>query len=120
MPWLAEPIQLEHLLLQIVDRGFTPILAHPERYLFYFYGPDRYSKLREMRCMLQLNLLSPAGYYGKEVVKAANYLIKNNLYGLIGTDLHHQKQLDKLIKYVKSGRAHEDLGHLDIKNRELF
>lgn len=72
-----------------------------------------------MRYLFQLNLLSPTGYYGKEVVKAANYLIKNDLYDLIGRDLHHLKQLKRINAYVKSGEAFKKPGHIKIKNREL-
>lgn len=119
-PWLGEPIRLEQTLLQIRNYGYIPVIAHPERYGFYFNQTDVYHKLKELGCLLQLNLLSPTGYYGKDVTKSANYLIKNNLIDLVGTDLHHERHLNKLFQFVKSGKAYKVLGHLDLKNRELF
>ncbi|QNL51616.1 histidinol phosphatase [Olivibacter sp. SDN3] len=120
MSWLSEPLKLEELIFQIQTHGYKPIMAHPERYVFYFNNPDAYHKLKEMGCLLQVNLLSPAGYYGKDVAKAAQYMIKNKLYDLGGTDLHHERHLAKLTKYVQSGQAYKDLGHLGLKNKELF
>lgn len=120
MSWLSEPLKLEELIFQIQTHGYKPIMAHPERYVFYFDNPAAYHKLKEMGCLLQLNLLSPTGYYGKGVEKATAYLIKHKLYDLAGTDLHHERHLSKLTRYVRSGQAYRDLGHLDLKNKELF
>ncbi|MCL4639380.1 MAG: histidinol phosphatase [Pseudosphingobacterium sp.] len=120
MPYIAEPMQLEQTIFEIGVKGYKPIMAHPERYVFYFNNPQAYHRLKEMGCLLQLNLLSPTGYYGKEVAKAAAYMIKNELYDLVGTDLHHERHLAKLTQYIKSGEAYRDLGHLGLKNKELF
>ncbi|MFC6099395.1 tyrosine-protein phosphatase [Olivibacter domesticus] len=120
MPWLAEPMQLEQTIFEIVTKGYKPIMAHPERYTFYFQKPQAYHRLKELGCLLQLNLLSPTGYYGKEVAKATMYLIKNGLYDLVGTDLHHERHLGKITQYVKSGQAHKDLGGLNLQNQLLF
>ncbi|MFC6100184.1 tyrosine-protein phosphatase [Olivibacter domesticus] len=120
MPWSTEPFQLEQTILKIVEEGYAPIMAHPERYHFYFHQFNGYDRLKDLGCILQLNLLSPTGYYGRDVTRAAQYLIKNNLYDLVGTDLHHERQLGKIIKYVKDGKAHKDLRHLNLRNEELF
>lgn len=120
LPWSAGPINLEETVRQIKLHGYLPILAHPERYTFYFNRPEMYHKLKEIGCLLQLNLLSPTGYYGKDATKSANYLIKNNLIDLVGTDLHHERHLNKLFQFVKSGKAYRELGHIGLKNRELF
>jgi tyrosine-protein phosphatase YwqE len=46
-----------------------------------------------MGCLFQSNLLSFGGYYGGAVKQAAEFLVKNNLVDLLGTDLHHEKHL---------------------------
>ena len=43
--------------------------------------------------MLQINLLSLAGFYGKGAVKAAVYILENGLASYLGTDLHHERHL---------------------------
>ncbi|MEH6307463.1 CpsB/CapC family capsule biosynthesis tyrosine phosphatase [Olivibacter sp. CPCC 100613] len=120
MPWLAEPFQLEQTIERIISKGYKPIMAHPERYNFYSSQMKKYHELKEMGCLLQLNLLSPTGYYGKQVAIVTHYLVKNNMYDFLGTDLHHIQQLSKITKYIKSGQAYKDLGHLTIKNTELL
>jgi tyrosine-protein phosphatase YwqE len=120
MPWLAEPMQLEQTIFEIVTKGYKPIMAHPERYTFYFQRPQAYHRLKELGCLLQLNLLSPTGYYGKEVAKTTMSLIKKGLYDLVGTDLHHDRHLGKITQYVKSGQAYKDLGNLNLQNQLLF
>lgn len=120
LPWLAEPFQLEGTISKIIENGYYPIMAHPERYSFYFSQMSKYHELKEMGCLLQLNLLSSTGYYGKKAFETARYLIDNNMYDFLGTDLHNDRQLGKIIKYVKSGNAYKDLGHLVLKNIELL
>lgn len=120
MPWSAEPIALEQIVSRIIANGYIPIIAHPERYNFYSSQTRKYHELKEMGCLLQLNLLSPIGYYGKQVTITTQYLINKNMYDFLGTDLHHHQQLTKIISYVKSGRAYKELGHLSIKNAELL
>lgn len=120
MPRLAGSIQLEQVINHIIAKGYKPILAHPERYSFYESRLQTFHNLKDMGCLLQLNLLSAIGYYGKRPTAMARYLIENNMYDFLGTDLHHERQLRKIIKYVKSGDAYKDLGCLTLRNYELL
>ena len=87
---------LHQIAFEIITLGYKPIMAHPERYHFYHQNYDAYSKLKDMGFLLQVNLLSLAGYYGKPVCKAAKYLLNNNLADLVGSDMHHDRNLDAL------------------------
>jgi len=80
------PADLYGLLERIKTRGFFPVLAHPERYL-YMCGPD-YRRLTQMGVRLQLNLFSLSGIYGKEIGREAERLLKSGRYTHIGTDTH--------------------------------
>jgi len=87
--FLAPPPQLHHYLFQLQTKGYQPILAHPERYLYYKDDFDKYYRLKELGCTLQLNLLSLTGYYGKPVRDNAVKLMKSNLIDYLGTDMHN-------------------------------
>ena len=76
--------------------GYSPILAHPERYPYYYGNNNMYHRLSELGFMLQVNLLSLTGYYGKEALKAANYMIQNELVSFVATDMHHERHLHML------------------------
>ena len=93
---------LHHIAFEIIAAGYRPIIAHPERYHFYHQNFDAYIHLRDMGFLLQVNLLSLTGYYGKPVTKAAKYLLANGLADLVGTDMHHERHLQALQKDRKS------------------
>ena len=98
---------LHHIAFEIITVGYKPIMAHPERYHFYHQNYDAYRKLKDMGFLLQVNLLSLVGYYGKPVYKAAKYLFENNLADLVGTDMHHERHLEAL-QNEKSLQIFED------------
>lgn len=80
------PMGLNNILLRIKAKGYYPVLAHPERYLYM--SENDYLRLKSMNIQFQLNLFSLFGLYGKEVQKRAKTLQKQEMYNYIGTDLH--------------------------------
>jgi protein-tyrosine phosphatase len=92
----SSPQNLDEIAAAIIDAGYTPILAHPERYNYYQQNFEDYYRLKKMGFFLQVNLLSLTGYYGKKAEKAAKFLIQKNLVSFVGTDLHHHKHLDAI------------------------
>lgn len=83
------PVDLFGVLERIKAKGYYPVLAHPERYVYM--GEADYRKLKEIGVELQLNLFSLVGGYGKDVERKANRLLKNGIYDMIGSDLHHYR-----------------------------
>src|SRR5690606_11799585 len=71
MSYAAESRIIDRTIFDLQVHGYTPILAHPERYIYYHGSPDRYKRYKDLGCLLQVNLLSPAGYYGAPVKRAA-------------------------------------------------
>lgn len=120
MSYLTESHNISQAIFDLEIKGFKPILAHPERYTFYFKDKTKLKRFKEKGCLLQLNLLSILGYYGKEVKQLAEFLLEANMYDLAGTDLHHDKHLETLTTAVQSGKLYDLLGHYNFKNRELF
>jgi protein-tyrosine phosphatase len=92
-------------------------LAHPERYPYYYGNYKMYHRLSELGFMLQLNLLSLTGYYGKEAVKAAEYMLKNELISFVGTDMHHERHLGMLTDQRTKNSLHH---HLSYRNWNDF
>ena len=94
--YAERPFNIENIVFAVITEGYQPILAHPERYAYYHNDYKQYHHLADLGFLLQVNLLSLTGYYGKGVAKAAAYIIKNKLVSFIGTDLHHLRHLDAL------------------------
>ena len=90
------PGNVEKIAFEININNYLPLLAHPERYLYYHKNYDAFFRLKELGFLLQVNLLSLTGYYGAPVAKAANFIFKNNLADFVGTDLHHFNHLKAL------------------------
>lgn len=91
--YLNPPIQLYEFLFELQLKGYQLVLAHPERYTFYHYNKKEYAKLKKAGCLFQLNLLSTVGYYGKHTADIADYLLKENLYNFVGSDIHNENHI---------------------------
>jgi protein-tyrosine phosphatase len=89
-------INLKEILFLAQLKGYQPVLAHPERYLYFGADKSWYEQLKDAGCFFQLNLLSIRGYYGKGSLELAQYLIKKKYIDLLGTDLHHGRHLANL------------------------
>ena len=93
MSYINAPIQLYTILFDLQVAGYTPVLAHPERYLFYQNNFDEYKKLKRAGCLFQLNLLAVVGYYGSQINKTAEKLLTQGLYNFVGSDVHHDNHI---------------------------
>ena len=96
LPFMDEPRNLASALFELQIAGYTPILAHPERYLYYNADRNRFHALKDQGILFQMNMLSCIGYYSKPVQEAASYLVNNNLVDLIGSDTHNKRHQDLL------------------------
>ncbi|WP_339887742.1 CpsB/CapC family capsule biosynthesis tyrosine phosphatase [uncultured Flavobacterium sp.] len=93
MSYINPPIQLFDYIFKLQVAGYIPVLAHPERYVFYHADFSNYSRLKKAGCLFQMNLLSATGYYGKEVAKMADKLLKENMIDFVGSDFHHKHHI---------------------------
>ena len=94
MSYINPPIQLYEIILELNSQGYQPMLAHPERYNFYKNDYASFKKLKQAGCLFQMNLLSATGYYGSGITDVADYLLKENMYDFVGSDVHHKKHLE--------------------------
>jgi protein-tyrosine phosphatase len=101
MSFISAPMQLYNILFDLQVAGYIPVLAHPERYLFYRNNFDEYVKLKKVGCLFQLNLLSVVGYYGPAITKIAEQLLQNGMYDFVGSDVHHSKHIANFQERVK-------------------
>ncbi|MFV8342082.1 tyrosine-protein phosphatase [Flavobacterium sp. XS2P39] len=101
MSYINAPIQLYSILFDLQVAGYIPVLAHPERYLFYHNNFNEYLKLKRAGCLFQLNLLSVVGYYGGEITKIAEQLLQKGMYNYVGSDVHHDNHIRSFDQKVK-------------------
>ena len=72
----------------IVDQGFIPIVAHPERYISVCRNPMSVVDWLEDGAHLQLTGGSVMGEYGKTVKQTAEFLLKSDFVMCISSDAH--------------------------------
>ena len=119
LSYATPPFNLEQITFEININGYQPLMAHPERYFYYHKNYDAYFRLKELGFLLQVNLLSLVGYYGKAAAKAANFIFKNNLVDFVGTDLHHFNHLKALTDDHSRAIFHKILGDRVFNNFDL-
>ena len=91
-------LDLNRRLFDLQVAGYKPVLAHPERYAYWHQDKQALHSFQDNGVLLQVNLLSLAGYYGKQVAESARYLVKEGLVDLVGTDCHHERHVAALRK----------------------
>lgn len=96
MSYVAASPNYEKIIFELQMKGLKPIFAHPERYSYFHSAFDKYQRLIDLGCDLQVNILSLSGFYGKEVKKAGEALFRKGLVSFLGTDMHHQRHMDML------------------------
>lgn len=101
MSYINPPIQLYSILFDLQLAGYIPVLAHPERYLFYHKKFNEYEKLKEAGCLFQLNLLAVVGYYGDNITKIAEKLLQKGMYDYVGSDVHHDNHIAAFNQKIK-------------------
>lgn len=107
--YMNPPDILNQVIFKLATSGYRPILAHPERYPFWYDDFEKYEEMRDKGVLLQLNFNSLVGYYGGGAKKIAEKMIEKNMVDFIGTDCHrmdhiavmkdtqHEKYLHQLI-----------------------
>lgn len=79
---------MEYLIYEITHQGYTPIIAHPERYPFVQRNPRTINRWIAQGCIIQVNKGSILGSFGYRARDTALYLLDHNLVSLIASDAH--------------------------------
>ena len=89
------PIDMDGILARVKSKGWYPLLAHPERYMYMDF--KRYEALKADEIEFQLNITSLIGAYGPDVKAKAEKLLQAGMYNYSGTDLHRLSSLEHLL-----------------------
>jgi len=120
MSYMGASPNIEQVIFQLRLKGLQPVLAHPERYIFYHNDFENYHRFVDLGCLLQVNLLSLLGYYGRPVKIIAEKLLKNKMVDLLGTDMHHERHLAALKELASKKYFYKMMEGVEIKNKKLL
>ncbi len=119
LSYINYPQNLYEMIDKIKNKGYKPLLAHPERYPYLMGSVENYRKLKERGCYFQLNTISVTGYYGKLSQKIAEELIDNMMIEFIASDMHHVRHADALKKSLHLPYVHKLLTDYQLQNELL-
>jgi len=120
LSYFTPPHDLEDLVYEIKRKGYTPILAHPERYLYLHDSLDRYRDIKDMGLLFQLNINSISGFYNKDIQRVAEWLISNSMVDFLGSDTHHMTHIKNLKKSFKQSLYKKIFKNNNILNNTLL
>lgn len=119
MSYLTVSLNIKEAIFELIVKGYKPILAHPERYNYYHRKNQKIIDFVDAGCLLQINLLSLTGYYGKPAKDTALWLIKQKVISFAGTDLHHDRHLALMQRLAMDKSIIEPLKGLSLLNSTL-
>lgn len=118
--YIQKPDHVESYSFEMQIQGYEPVLAHPERYGYYHRDFDYYEHLKGLGFEFQLNLLSLTPYYGRDVQKIAERLLKAGMYDFASTDMHHLRHLEAMRTHFDRGKLQDLFDKYELKNDELL
>lgn len=104
------------MLYQVMLKGYQPVIAHPERYMYA--SKPMYKRWKDREYLFQLNLFSLSGVYGKPAEEKARMLLKEGLYDYVGTDLHRVANLESKISSIKLSKKELDRLSILLENNK--
>ena len=100
LPKNEEPLNLYDLIYEMQQNKIVPVLAHPERYVYVQKEPELLYDLVEKGVLIQANYGSIIGQYGNKAQMIVRKMFENNLVHFLGTDVHREKTIYKLIPEI--------------------
>lgn len=101
MSYYSPNPDLKNIIFNLQVDGFKVILAHPERYTYWFNDFAKYEDLKDRGVYFQLNAVSLAGHYPEPVKKFAEKLIEKGMIDFVGSDMHNMNYMKSLENSLK-------------------
>ena len=116
LPMTGEYAEYDELFMDLIENGYSVVLAHPERYYTFQKDFNLIRELNDLGVYFQCNIDSILGKYGTHAEAVIKKMLKEKLVTFLATDIHYkkrdcnewQKAFDKMLKYV----SHDELDML--------
>jgi protein-tyrosine phosphatase len=116
--FLNEPLDLKDFIFMATSRGYKPVLAHPERYIYLQSNLSKIEDLLNRGVLMQVNIASLTGYYSRSAMLAAQRLIDLKQVHFLGSDCHSQKHLQQ-INNAQTAKYFQKALNLPLLNNSL-
>lgn len=89
-PLYQVPWNFSNILYELIDNGYKPIIAHPERNIYIESNYGRIQELKRNGCLVQINAASVLGKYGRICKRIAAEMLKDELVEYVASDSHSE------------------------------
>lgn len=110
-----KPYILKEIIFSLLQKGYIPVLAHPERYQYLHNNIEDYKYLKTLGVLFQINAKSLYDK-SKPSYKIAQKLIKLGLVDFIGSDAHRMRDIRRLESFLRSNTCKKMIKLNSIKN----
>jgi tyrosine-protein phosphatase YwqE len=107
LPFIGEPAMLRQVVFQMQTQGYRPVLAHPERYSFWYTDFNKFVELKDRGVLFQLNLVALSGAYGPQAKQLAERMIDAGYYELLGSDCHNMNHVQAIHNTLRRPYLHK-------------
>ncbi len=122
LPMNSKTLFIKDIVFKLIQNGYKPIIAHPERYSYVQDDIEYVEELANMGVLFQANYGSIIGLYGSGAKKTLKKLLKNNLISFLGSDVHRVGQIypkiPKILKKLNKLISAEQLEQLTTLNAQ--
>lgn len=112
-----QTLNVGDVLYEIQNKGYTPIIAHPERYIYFQNNYKLVDNLKKEGILFQCNYASILGLYGKKASKLFKYMLKNKYVDYLGTDIHHMSNKFVIDNFSKIEKKIIKYSNIDYYNK---
>lgn len=116
--FMTEPMNLKEFIFLATTKGYKPVLAHPERYLYLQSDFSKAEDLLNRGILFQLNISSISGHYSKAAQTIAHKLIDKGWIHLLGSDCHNLQHI-QLLEETQSAKYFQKAISLPLLNNTL-
>ena len=116
--FMTEPLNLKEFIFLATTKGYKPVLAHPERYIYLQNNFAKAEDLFGRGVLFQLNMSSLSGYYSKGAQLTAQKLIDNGYVHFLGSDCHNLQHV-QLLDAVRRNKYFQKAISLPLLNNTL-
>lgn len=117
---LTPPYHLKKIVFDLQIEGYKVILAHPERYSYWFGDLSNFEELKNRNIYFQVNVVSLADFYPEPTKKHAETLINEGMVEFLGSDIHNHQYLHALKESLSSKALIDFVQSGKLKNHELL
>lgn len=103
--FFTSPFAPEKFAQDSIKTGYTPVLAHPERYEYWTGNRHAFQQLKNAGYLFQANIPSAANSYGIEAKRNFHYLSSGSMIDFLGSDAHDAATIQSLDDIINSSEV---------------